>query len=70
MMSEERYILDKSCSTHRIHGLKVHSTFTLVGGQMYIFDQIAINMVLLFHMHNEGPMIVFMQNGKDFFIYF
>ena len=44
--------------------------FTLVEGQMYIFDQMAINMVLLFHMHNEGPIIVFMQNGKDFFIYF
>ena len=48
----------------------VYSINQIVGEPNHVFGQNAINMVLLFHMHNEGPITAFMQNRKDFFIYF
>ena len=52
------------------YGRKLYTIFTLVEGQIYIFDQMAINMILLFYMHNEGPIFAFVKNRKDFFIYY
>ena len=51
------------------YGRNLYTIFTLVERQIYIFDQMAINMVLLFSKHNEGLIFVFVQNGNDFFIY-
>ena len=48
----------------------IHYLFILDLGQMYIFDQMVIKMIFMFYMYNEGPIIAFMQNSKDFFIYF